>query len=90
MSTLKCHYGKDCELAGTAYTGLCKRCNAFICNVGVDMEALSNYQSTTKCPSTVHVKAEEVGEQVDNWPEGDYVHMKCLVCEERWEKELPQ
>ena len=88
MSFLKCN-NEDCELKGTDYTGECSDCGAFICNEGVDMEALREYQSS-EYPSTVHVKAEEVGEQVNNWPAGDLVYMKCLVCGASWEKELPQ
>jgi len=37
-----------------------------------------------------HTNAHEVGEQLDGWPGGDIVRMRCDDCGESWRMELPQ
>lgn len=44
----------------------------------------------TKGTRVVHASAREVGEQVDGYPGGDLVMMKCDDCGHLWEMELPQ
>jgi hypothetical protein len=37
-----------------------------------------------------HTNVEEVGEQENGWPGGDYQHYRCKDCGHVWEEELPQ
>jgi len=37
-----------------------------------------------------HTNVEEVGEQKDGWPGGDYQEYRCKDCGHRWREELPQ
>jgi hypothetical protein len=38
----------------------------------------------------IHHDVEEEGEQIDGYPGGDIVTMRCKVCWHRWRMELPQ
>lgn len=38
----------------------------------------------------VHTEAYEVGDQMDGYPGGDIVTMKCPTCGITWQRELPQ
>jgi len=40
--------------------------------------------------SAVHEEVEQVGEQRNGWPEGDWVTKRCKICGHTWEEELPQ
>lgn len=37
-----------------------------------------------------HTNVEEVGEQQNGWPGGDWVTYRCKDCGHKWEEELPQ
>jgi hypothetical protein len=45
------------------------------------------------CPPGAPVRhhgVEEVGEQRDGWPSGDWVTKRCRFCGHEWDEELPQ
>lgn len=37
-----------------------------------------------------HRDTEEVGDQMDGWPGGDVVTVRCKACGTTWREELPQ
>ena len=42
------------------------------------------------CGRWAHTNVEEVGDQEDGWPGGDYQGYRCLDCGHTWKEELPQ
>ena len=42
------------------------------------------------CVRWDHPQAREVGEQLDGYPGGDIITMRCHVCHITWKEELPQ
>jgi hypothetical protein len=37
-----------------------------------------------------HSNTEEIGDQEDGWPGGDYQRYRCIDCGHEWKEELPQ